>query len=290
MDLEILKAIQTIRSDFFDYVFSAITFMGTDLFVFVMMCTLFWCNSRDKGELFIFTVFLSFTVNNVLKDFIKRPRPIGDEGVFTDETQMHELEVNNSSYPYSWSFPSGHAQGSATLFTLLGIEFRKKPVIISCILAILLVMLSRVYLGVHYPSDVAVGAALGIAIAFLGCFLYKKFNHIRLKLYLILAIVLLPFAFFGTDDSVKSLGGLMGFAVGMLLEKRFVNFKVEGRIIKRCLRLFLGVALLLGIRLGLKELFGMINPDLLIFEYIRYFVILFFATALYPWFFKKINL
>ncbi len=79
--------------------------------------------------------------------------------------------------PHSFSMPSGHAISSfaaATAFFYLPRNFvplfaRWYPLVLAASVA-----LSRVYLGVHYPSDVMVGAALGSVVAFLVCLMYER--------------------------------------------------------------------------------------------------------------------
>ncbi len=93
-------------------------------------------------------------LNQVLKNIFDRPRP-----VFTNPLATAE----------SWSFPSGHAMESAILygllayFLLLGVRSRagRIAIIVAAIVLLLLIGLSRLYLGVHFFSDVAGGYAAG---------------------------------------------------------------------------------------------------------------------------------
>ena len=289
MDLEILKSIQLLRSAFADGFFSAVTFMGTDTFVFLLVCALFWCIDRRAGEMVVFSLFVSFCANNILKDIIKRPRPIGVEGVHTDARELEGVKISAGGYPYSWSFPSGHAQGSASFFTAAAVWIKRRWATFVAAIAVLLVMLSRVYLGVHYPSDVVAGAVLGVGLTVLSIYIFNKFYSKRFFIYFSLAAMLLPVLLFCTDDTAKALGGLGGFAVGMLLEERYVGFKTDGRLLMRIIRLALGVALLMLIRLGLKELFVLIHPGSAVLEYIRYFAILFTASFAWPWVFTRLK-
>lgn len=112
-------------------------------------------------------------VSSVLKAVFARPRP---------DLVPHLSIVSTSS------FPSGHAMMSAVVFltigTLLGRvvpEFRLKAYfLIIAIVLTLLVGVSRVYMGVHYPTDVLAGWAAGLAWA-LGCGLIGRAFHGRMR-------------------------------------------------------------------------------------------------------------
>lgn len=78
----------------------------------------------------------------------------------------------------------------------------------------------------------------------------------------------------------------MGFALAFPLEERFVRFKTDGAWWKRLLRLIAGCCLLMGIRYLTKYLF----PTGILFDYLRYFLLVFFAYAGYPFIFQKLKL
>jgi undecaprenyl-diphosphatase len=104
------------------------------------------------------TVFLAFLSSEVLKDFYGRPRP--------------DL-VPHGSYVYSASFPSGHSTLSAATFLTLAVLIAsleprrgtKRMVFFLAGLLVLGIGFSRVYLAVHWPSDVLAGWSLGAAWA-----------------------------------------------------------------------------------------------------------------------------
>ncbi|MDJ0388920.1 phosphatase PAP2 family protein [Roseomonas sp. E05] len=108
----------------------------------------------------------SMLLNNLLKQGFERPRP---------ELVSHLADV------YTASFPSGHAMLSATCYLTLGTLLagvthprRLKAYILGCAIVIVLVVgLSRVYLGVHWPTDVLAGWSLGAAWA-MACWLLLR--------------------------------------------------------------------------------------------------------------------
>ena len=74
----------------------------------------------------------------------------------------------------SFSFPSNHAANTFAAATLLSLCFRNTALIFMVFVFALIVCYSRVYLGVHYPSDVLGGMILGSAMGFLGYQIYSK--------------------------------------------------------------------------------------------------------------------
>ena len=109
----------------------------------------------------------SALLNLATKQFFARERPTLWESIAPE---------------HSFSFPSGHAMGSATLAcVLILLAWRTRwrwPVVAAMLLFVAMVGLSRVYLGVHYPSDILAGWAAATAWA-VGCYAVVFNGHLR---------------------------------------------------------------------------------------------------------------
>ena len=111
--------------------------------------------TRDRKAIInaVIAFALTYGITSVLKTAVARPRPF----------MVGDAELIGKG-PKSWSFPSGHASSA---FTLATSAFLGKRVLgwIAFISAALIAY-SRVYLGVHYWSDIIAGAILGIAVSY----------------------------------------------------------------------------------------------------------------------------
>ena len=108
----------------------------------------------------------------ILKEGIQRLRPchVLPKDIIDITTSLKYSICSNS-----FSFPSNHAANTFAAATLLSLCFRNTTLIFMVFVFALSVCYSRVYLGVHYPSDVLGGMILGSAIGFLG---YKVYSRI----------------------------------------------------------------------------------------------------------------
>ena len=274
MELSILHAVQSIANPVLDVLFEAITILGEQTVVILALAACYWLYDKKFGEEFAFTLLLSGLVNCVIKGIVKAPRPIGEPGVRT-------LRAHTAT---GYSFPSGHSQNAGTLYFFLAKKMGGKKWYILSAATCLLIGVSRLYLGVHWPSDVVVGLTLGIAMVWICPILWEKFDHE--KLLCVLSLLLLPVTvLIGQENLWKNYGMLVGLWLGMVFEHRFVNYEVKTSWPRRILRFVLGMALVLGVKEGLKP----ILPDHMIFDGVRYGMMAFMALGLYPWIFKKMK-
>ena len=151
LQLNILMFFQSIRSPFLNTMFLIFT-ISTEVPVIVLASALmYWCINKKYGQRMLFSLIGNFVINTGVKEFVKAPRPIGTPG----------LESMRVSTATGYSFPSGHAMSSAGLGLSLVVALWSSRwrwwAVGFATLYILFVGFSRLYLGVHYPTDVAAG-------------------------------------------------------------------------------------------------------------------------------------
>lgn len=168
IDLSILEWIQThLVSPFCDGFFSFITHLGDSGILWILLAVgmLFFKKTRKTGLMMGAALVLGLIFGNgVLKNLFQRVRPYDLENAL--------VQVPLIAKPGDWSFPSGHTLASFEAATVLMI--RDKRFGIPALVLALLIAFSRLYLYVHFPSDVLVGALLGILFGFLGVFIVEK--------------------------------------------------------------------------------------------------------------------
>lgn len=121
-------------------------------------------DERDYEPAFLLTLTEAGTIGLVfaLKNVIQRPRPYASLSTITSRSPGHQGDAPFDPY----SFPSGHAATAFAIATSLSLSYPEWYVIAPSALWATAVAVSRSWLGVHYPTDIAVGAALGVGVAF----------------------------------------------------------------------------------------------------------------------------
>lgn len=124
--------------------------------------------------LIICIVVTNSVLNNVIKIIIKRPRPCHEEAL---ESTIHLLEDCGTHY----SFFSAHSSNAFCLAICTALFFRNKYYSIIMISWAALVAYSRIYVGKHYPLDVACGILFGILMSIIGHYLLRRYRYQHVK-------------------------------------------------------------------------------------------------------------
>ena len=173
-DLPMLDWIQeTMGSPFLDTVMPYITLLG-EAGIFWIACSVILMlipGQRRAGFSMGVALMMGLVICNIiLKPMVGRIRPYD----YQLENFGREIALLIEAQ-HDYSFPSGHTIASFEACTALMIH-NKKLGVPATILAILIAF-SRLYLYVHYPTDVIASIILGIGIAYLGCWIVKKLGE-----------------------------------------------------------------------------------------------------------------
>ena len=167
IDFAILYWIQeNIRCAFFDGIFPIITSLceGGIIWILFGVALLFFKKYRKYGFFLLIAMLLGSVIgNDIIKPLVARPRPCHIASVLPDML----IDI-----PTSFSFPSGHTASSVVSATVL-VCANKKFGYAAIPLAVLIAF-SRMYLFVHFPTDILAGAILGVSLAFATIYVGNK--------------------------------------------------------------------------------------------------------------------
>ncbi len=158
-DVQILEFIQVhVQNNVLDKFFSFATQLGDNglIWIAISLFLLISKKNRKVGIMVILALTLALIVNEgLLKNLVQRPRPF-----------ITYPEFNWITYkPSGYSFPSSHAATSFAAAGILAKKLKRYKVIFWALA--LSISLSRIYLLVHYPSDLIVGMMIGMSCSWI---------------------------------------------------------------------------------------------------------------------------
>jgi membrane-associated phospholipid phosphatase len=283
--LDFITAVQQLHGPVLDTFFKAITFMGEEEFFLLFIPVLFWCVDLKCGARVALMFLASAYLNVNLKQIFMEPRPF-------------ELDPSvKLQHAEGLGMPSGHAQSSIAVWGTVAARFKRRWFWLVAALLALFIGFSRVYLGVHFPTQVLAGWAVGglMLALFLGLHrpVERWFGELRTSRQLTIALVgpavlatIVP-----SNDSVASMSVLSGFATGLVLARCCLILGRPGQVWQRVVSFLVGAVVMLGIYLGLKAIFpGEEDPLYLFFRYSRYGLVGLWISLGAPWLFGRLHL
>ena len=157
-ELNILRSLQNIHAPWLDFIMTKITFLGDKGWFWIVVAIALCCfkKTRRMGLTAMIAMILGLIIGNgILKNLIARDRPY-----WLDEGLRQSLLVKELA---DYSCPSGHTQASFAAAVSIFLYNRKWGA--AALALAVLIGFSRLYLGVHFPTDVLFGAALGTLFA-----------------------------------------------------------------------------------------------------------------------------
>ncbi len=232
---------------------------------------------------------LSLGVAGVCCEFVKvtvarlRPYAAVDKikCIYPNEPGQDPLNFKIQGY----SFPSGHSMMATNLFLAIPIYVRNIKYIAIGLVGVLIVALSRVGLGVHFPTDTIAGFIIALVIILLLSRIFDKIEN-RKYIYLgIVALSLVGIVFCPAISYIKYVALASGISLGFLVEEKYVNFE-NPKSRRDAIVRFAGAIILFALLFVLiPKLAG--NTDLV--KCIEYSLFTFIMLAIYPLAFKKID-
>jgi hypothetical protein len=196
-----------------------------------------------------------------------------------------------------YGLPSGHSKSAVVVWGTIAAKFRETWLWVVAILLMVLIGFSRIYLGVHFPTDVLGGWAVGAL--FLVAFLaleprvtrWLKRAGVAVQLVLAVAVPLVLLLLHPASDALKSMAVLMGMGVGIVLAGRVAPFSPSGPLWQRALRFLVGAVVLFALYLGLKLVFPAEGEPLYaVLRFVRYVLVGLWAALGAPWLFRRLRL
>lgn len=296
-----------------------LSFLGQEEFVMVLLPAIYWCWDSMVGFRLGAILMLSNGLNAILKMAFSTPRPYW----INPEVKAYAAES-------SFGLPSGHSQNAAALWGRLAVAIRRRWVTVALVLVILLIGISRMYLGVHFLSDVLTGWLAGGLLLWLvvrlegpiAAWLGPKRVALQilwaglLALVMILLGVVSRLALGGwqvpaiwvtnaasqapdvalnplkLDGFFTAAGTWWGMASGYAwFTRRFGRFNAGGAWEKRAMRFSIGLIGLVVLWYGLGQVFPRTEDAVSLFlRFFRYALVGGWVSAFAPWLFLRLKL
>ena len=174
-DLAVFEWVQSIQSHFLTAIMTTVTTLGDEGIIFIVLGLVLFCTKkyRKAGLSILVALVVMLVLNNlVLKELIARPRPFNlDPETYAWWHEVYKYPNFNIHQPSSYSFPSGHTSSAFAAAIALLCHNRKLGIPTTIFAAIM--GFSRIYVEVHYCTDVIGGAIVGIIYALIGVLIAK---------------------------------------------------------------------------------------------------------------------
>lgn len=300
--MDILYALEKIRTPFWNGVMSAVTQLGGEVIFIVAAVVVFWCVSKWEGYYLMTVAFCGTVLNQFLKLICRVPRPWVRDPNFT-------IVESARAEATGYSFPSGHTQNAIGLFGGMARWGGRRWVRIGLTALALVIAFSRMYLGVHTPADVGVSLVLAAALV-LGLYplMRRAQEKPRYMGYVLAAMLVVSGAFVvfvetcgfpadmdaenlasGIGNAWKMLGAVAGMTLAWLLDRRYIHFETQAVWWVQAIKVAVGMALLLAIKSGLKApLLALLGHEGLAGG-VRYFLLVLVAGAVWPLVFRPMS-
>lgn len=297
--MELLYWFETIRTPALDTAMSLVTRLGEETFFMVAALFVFWCVDKRRGYYLLAVGFTGTLINQWLKIVCRVPRPWVRDPHFTIVESARDGAAG-------YSFPSGHTQSAVGVFGGVARFTRRWWLRCVCLVLLVLVSVSRMYLGVHTPADVGVSFAVTAALVLLLYPLIESTLWFPGRMYVILGVLLgvsgafvafvelfpFPADVDGANlaGAVKNAWSMAGAVGGMLLaclfDNRLLQFPNRAPWWGQLVKLLGGLVLVVLVKSLLKVPLLALCGGHQAAHALRYFLMVLTAGALWPMTFR----
>lgn len=297
--MELLYALESIRTPFFDKLMGLVTNLGGEAVFIVAAIIVFWCLNKSCGYYMMTVGFAGTIINQFLKLWFRIPRPWVKDPNFT-------IVESARAEATGYSFPSGHTQNAFAVFGAPARFFKNTALRIIFIFLIALTAFSRMYVGVHTPLDVGVSLIVGTILVFVIYPFFRDMDKSPKKVYIIFGIfIVLAAAFvafvelydFPADidaenyaSGLKNAYMILFCAIGLMLtffiDTKYVRFHTQAVWWAQIIKVVVGLAILLALKSVLKAPLLALFGGHSVAHGVRYFIVILFAGIVWPMTFK----
>ena len=291
--------------------FKLISQMGSEEFYLAVLPIIYWTIDKRLGRQLGFVFFITVGLNTILKQAFRGPRP------FWIAPEVGLADTGG------YGIPSGHTQYATVIYLMVAARVKKFWVWLIALIMILIMSISRVYLGQHFIHDVIAGFIVGLFIL-AGYFIWQRYFATRFSkrilgqkvlvailvtaimalLYVVTLLLIgapdlsVPWAEFIPEAELSTItematavGALLGFGIGIILESSRVRFQADGPLSKKIGRYLVGIIVTVIIWQGLGTIFPRDPLWLAIpLRIFRYALVTLWASYLAPMTFVRLHL
>ena len=236
----------------FDLMFKIFTFSGEEMFYLLFLPVIIWCISMRFGVRLMILFLFNAYFNSFAKLIVDQPRPFNIDN-----------RVKQIVHASGGGLPSGHTQNALVFWTYLARHFKHKWLWILTVVMIIFVPMSRVYLGVHFPTDLLGGYILGIIVLLLFIkldqpvtdWLKKRGLGLQLIMSLLIPILMIMMLPSPEPSSIAACAVLLGGCVGISFERKWIKFKTPDTFLKKLACYLIGTIILFAFLCRIEKSF-----------------------------------